>query len=80
MFVTNKEIENMKNKTLKYVFSIILFFSLFTTKAMRSPFSYIECEVDKDCHDAITAKDMEYLKASGVKLICQNRWCRVIPF
>jgi hypothetical protein len=72
----------MRTKTLKFVFSIILFFSLFTTNAMRSPHpvSYIECEVDKDCLEAIIVEDMEFLKASGDQVICQNGWCRTIPF
>jgi hypothetical protein len=75
----------MKTKTLKFVFSIILFFSLFTAKAMGyNPYvntyviSYIKCKVDKDCHDEIIARDWKFRYVSVDQVICQNDWCRVI--
>jgi hypothetical protein len=71
----------METKTLKFVFSIILFFSLFlTTKAMRSafPLSDNECEDHKDCDDAIFDEEMKFLK--GDQTICQDGRCIEIPF
>jgi hypothetical protein len=69
-------------KTLSF-FSLILFFSLFfTTKAVQNHISttfMMPCEVNKDCHDAVTAEYIEYLKSYLEQVICMNGICRIIP-
>jgi hypothetical protein len=69
-------------KTLSF-FSLILFFSLyFTTKANQNhiPTTFMmPCEVNKDCHDAVTAEYIEYLKSYLEQVICMNGICRIIP-
>jgi hypothetical protein len=54
----------------------------FTTKANQNhiPTTFMmPCEVNKDCHDAVTAEYIEYLKSYLEQVICMNGICRIIP-
>jgi hypothetical protein len=79
-----RERENM-TKTLKFVLTIILFFSLFLTTKAAYPYDYSvvwTCETDQDCNDDqnLTPKDVESLNARGKKMICKHNRCYVIAF
>jgi hypothetical protein len=70
-------------KTLKFVSTIILFFSLFlTTKAIPiNSIPYRKCKVVQDCYDSfdLIAEDLEFLKGHGKQVVCQSGLCRIIP-
>jgi hypothetical protein len=67
-------------KILKFVSTIILFFSLLlTTKAFPKHISgrFMKCEVVKDCYDELFGT-MESYNARGKQVICKNGLCRIV--
>jgi hypothetical protein len=69
-------------KTRCLFFTIILFFSMFLTieaVVNHIPTTPMECEVDKDCHNALSAEYLGYLLYVREQVICKNDVCQIIP-
>jgi hypothetical protein len=75
-----RERERM-TKTIKFISTMIIFFSLFLTTVPNS-IPYKKCEVVNDCYEEFdfVADDLEFLKSHGKQVVCQNGFCRIIPF
>jgi hypothetical protein len=62
-------------KTLKFIFTIILFLSLFHT---TNVVSYRECKVDENCYEVFIVEDKEFLEFIKWRIMCLGGFCKAV--